>query len=156
MNSSGKTYTFECGLNDIVYVVDTMYFDTLDTKSEEDQKKYGKTFKALFYAIKKYRIYKIEMTQDWIAYIAEEEIQKTLEELTSKETVYVPKKRIALYNEGNGKLWTTDLEAAKEMAKKYNYNQEWLNNPIYNEEKKRFMNLFNSFIEEELRDVFYD
>lgn len=151
-----RTYTFECGLDDIVYVVDTMYFDTLDTKDKEMQTKWGASFDAFFYAIKKYKVYKIEMTNDWISYIAEEELQKTLEELISKETVYVPKKRIALYNEGNGKLWTTDLEIAKQMAKKYNYNQEWLNNPIYHEEKKRFMNLFNNFIEEELRDIFYD
>ena len=153
-----RTYTFECGLGDIVYVVDTMYFDTLDTKDKEMQTKYGTSFDAFFYAIKKYKVYKIEMTSDWISYIAEEELQKTLEELTSQEqeTVYIPKKRIALYNEGNGKLWTTDLEIAKEMAKKYNYNQEWLNNPFYHEEKKRLMNLFNNFIEEELRDIFYD
>ena len=151
-----RTYTFECGLDDIVYVVDTMYFDTLDTKDKEMQTKWGASFDAFFYAIKKYKVYKIEMTNDWISYIAEEELQKTLEELISKETVYVPNNRIALYNEGNGMLWTTDLEPAKQMAKKYNYNQEWLNNTIYHEEKKRFMNLFNNFIEEELRDIFYD
>ena len=151
-----RTYTFECGLGDIVYVVDTMYFDTLDTKDKEMQTKCGTSFDAFFYAIKKYKVYKIEMTSDWISYIAEEELQKTLEELTSQETVYIPKKKIALYNEGNGKLWTTDLEIAKQMAKKYNYNQEWLNNPLYREEKERFMSLFNNFIEEELRDIFYD
>lgn len=151
-----RTYTFECGLDDIVYVVDTMYFDTLDTKDKEMRTKWDKTFDAFFYAIKKYKIYKIEMTNDWVSYVAEEVLQKRLEELTGREEIYVERKRIALFDEGKDKLWTPNLEKAKEMAKKYNYNQEWLNNPLYNEEKKRFMNLFNNFIEEELRDIFYD
>lgn len=151
-----KTYTFECGLDDIVYVVDTMYFDTLDTKGELEQLKWGKTFDAFFYAIKKYKIYKIEMTNDWVSYVAEKVLQKSLEELTSKEEIYVERKKIVLFEQGKNNLWTSDLEKAKEMAKKYNYNQEWLNNPIYHEEKERFMSLFNNFIEEELRDIFYD